>query len=139
MNGDRTSHVRVGVRVRPLTSKEIQQGGKVSLSILPPSSITITSQKTFTYDAVFDAETNQDDLYSSVSSSLLDSFVDGYNATVSICFPSSVHVGTTVVSLWSIYPCFFHRFLPMVRQDLEKHTQWVAKRICSQKRHRNSD
>jgi hypothetical protein len=54
----------------------------VSLSIGSPASISIASHKTFTYDVVFDSETSQDDLYSSVSSSLLDSFVDGYNATV---------------------------------------------------------
>jgi len=60
MTGDRSSQVRVGVRVRPLAAKEIQQGGNVSLSVFPPSSITITSNKTFTYDAVFDSHTHQD-------------------------------------------------------------------------------
>ena len=75
--------VRVGVRVRPLASKEIQQGGKLSLSIHPPASIQIASQKTsFTYDVVFDSQTDQDSLYNSVSDSLLASFVEGYNATV---------------------------------------------------------
>jgi hypothetical protein len=68
--------------VRPLTSKEIQQSGKVSLSINSPASISIASHKTFTYDAVFDSQTDQDGLYTSVSTSLLDSFVEGYNATV---------------------------------------------------------
>ena len=78
----RTCQVRVGVRVRPLASKEIQQGGKLSLSINPPASITIASHNTFTFDAVFDSQTDQDTLYHSVSASLLESFVDGYNATV---------------------------------------------------------
>lgn len=75
--------VRVGVRVRPLASKEIQQGGKMCLSInQSQNSISIASQNTFTYDAVFDSQTDQDSLYQSVSSSLLESFVEGYNATV---------------------------------------------------------
>ena len=78
----RTCQVRVGVRVRPLASKEIQQSGKVSLSIQPPASISIASNNTFTYDAVFDSQTDQDSLYGRVSPSLLHSFVDGYNATV---------------------------------------------------------
>ena len=82
MTVEKTSQVRVGVRVRPLASKELQQGGKVSLTINPPSSISIAREKRFTYDAVFDTQTSQDELYSSVSSSLLHSFVDGYNATV---------------------------------------------------------
>lgn len=68
--------------MRPLASKEIQQGGNISLSINPPASISIASHKTFTYDAVFDSQTDQDSLYNSVSTSLLDSFVEGYNATV---------------------------------------------------------
>lgn len=72
----------MGVRVRPLASKELQQGGKVSLNINPPASISIAAHKSFTYDAVFDTKTSQDELYGSVSSSLLDSFVEGYNATV---------------------------------------------------------
>lgn len=81
-NDHRTCQVRVGVRVRPLASKEFQQGGKISLSINSPASISIASHKTFTYDAVFDSQTDQDSLYHSVSTSLLESFVDGYNATV---------------------------------------------------------
>ena len=82
----RTCQVRVGVRVRPLASKELQQSGKVSLSINPPASISIASHKTFSFDAVFDSETDQESLYDSVSTSLLDSFVEGYNATV--CEPT---------------------------------------------------
>lgn len=82
--------VRVGVRVRPLASKEIRQGGKSSLSINQQASIQIASQKAFTYDAVFDSQTDQSSLYASVSSSLLESFVDGYNATVRYYIRGSV-------------------------------------------------
>ena len=73
--------VRVGVRVRPLTSQEHRQGGKQVLSGTPPS-ISI-AQRQFTYDAVFDSHVGQKELYDSVSKPLLGSFVDGYNATVS--------------------------------------------------------
>lgn len=74
------SQVRVGVRIRPLTSQEIQQGGKISLDVTPPS--LGLGQRRFTYDAVFDSNVSQVDLYDNVSTSLLHSFVDGYNATV---------------------------------------------------------
>jgi hypothetical protein len=77
------SRVKVGVRIRPLTSQEIQQGGKPSLHVDPPSSIRM-GQRQFTYDAVFDAHCAQNDLYESVSTPLLSSFVDGYNATVGV-------------------------------------------------------
>jgi Kinesin motor domain len=43
------------------------------------------SGRRFTYDAVFDAATTQADLYAQVSPPLLQAFLDGYNATVSIC------------------------------------------------------
>jgi hypothetical protein len=76
------SRVRVGVRIRPLTSKEINQGGKNSLSILPPS--VKISQRQFTYDTVFDSSVGQADLYDSISAPLLKSFAEGYNATVRI-------------------------------------------------------
>lgn len=76
------SQVRVGVRIRPLGSKEIQQGGKPSLTVAPPS--VGIGQRQFTYDAVYDSNVSQPDLYESVSAPLLKSFLDGYNATVSI-------------------------------------------------------
>ena len=41
-------------------------------------------KRRFTYDAVFDSNFSQTDLYESVSAPLLSSFVDGYNATVGI-------------------------------------------------------
>ena len=80
--GNKTTKVRVGVRVRPLASKEIQQGGKPSLAVQAPS-ISIGKNKKFTYDAVFDSGVDQETMYSAVAGSLLDSFIEGYNATVS--------------------------------------------------------
>ena len=76
------SRVRVGVRVRPLTSHEIREGGNYGLNLDSPT--IRMGRRTFTYDAVFDANYGQAELYESVSTRLLSSFVDGYNATVSI-------------------------------------------------------
>ena len=78
----RESRVRVGVRIRPLTSQEIQQSGKPSLNVEGCGPSIRMGQKRFTYDAVFDSHRSQNDLYDSVSNPLLSSFVDGYNATV---------------------------------------------------------
>ena len=77
----KTSRVRVGVRIRPLTSQEIHQGGKPSLNVSPPS--VGIGERRFTYDAVFDSNVSQLELYETVSTPLITSFVDGYNATVS--------------------------------------------------------
>jgi len=73
--------VRVGVRVRPLTNQEIQQAGK---SVIQSHGSEIQlGERRFTYDAVFDSQVTQSELYTSVSKPLLFSFLDGYNATVS--------------------------------------------------------
>jgi hypothetical protein len=72
--------VRVAVRVRPLTSQEIGQGGKSVLKVTAPE--IRLGERRFTYDAVFDDDVTQQDLYQQVSAPLLTSFVDGYNATV---------------------------------------------------------
>ncbi|KAL3925517.1 MAG: hypothetical protein SGILL_000359 [Bacillariaceae sp.] len=73
------SRVHVGVRIRPLTSQEIQQGGKSSINTESPT--IRMGQRRFTYDAVFDSNCGQADLYDRVSAPLLTSFMDGYNAT----------------------------------------------------------
>jgi hypothetical protein len=80
--------VRVGVRIRPLTSQEAAgEGGNSVLAVQQQQQhgkqqeIRL-GQSRFTYDAVFDADVSQHDLYQSVSAPLLTSFLDGYNATV---------------------------------------------------------
>jgi hypothetical protein len=75
--------VRVGVRIRPLTSQEAGQGGSTVLTTLQQE--IRLGQRRFTYDGVFDADVSQHDLYQSVSAPLLTSFLDGYNATVRLC------------------------------------------------------
>ena len=76
-----SSAVREGVRVRPLTNQEIGQGGKSVLHARAPE--VRLGERRFTYDAVFDAHVQQEELYQSVSKPLLNSFLEGFNATVS--------------------------------------------------------
>ena len=77
------SVVRVGVRVRPLTSKEITvDGNKPALSCHGHRELRLGAERRFTYDAVFDESAPQEELYRSVAPPLLDSFLEGYNATV---------------------------------------------------------
>lgn len=76
------SQVRVGVRVRPLTSQELGEGGKSVLKVIPPE--IRLGERRFTFDAVFDDRVDQNALYSQVSKPLLTSFLEGYNATVSL-------------------------------------------------------
>lgn len=77
------SQVRVGVRVRPLTAREVGEGGKSVILAVPPE--IRLGERRFTYDNVFDATLGQADLYAQVSGPLLRSFLEGYNATC-ICY-----------------------------------------------------
>ena len=81
-SADTSCQVRVGVRVRPLTSTELSSGGNAVVDARPIERTVSVGGRKFTYDAVFDDQMTQTDLYRTVSPSLLGSFLDGYNATV---------------------------------------------------------
>jgi hypothetical protein len=76
-----TSQVRVAIRLRPLTTKEITSGGSPILTATP-TTVALHSDRKFTYDAVYDESTSQSLLYQDVAPPLLDAFLGGYNATV---------------------------------------------------------
>lgn len=44
--------------------------------------VTLGSDKAFTYDYVFDTNTQQEDVYSTCVEALVDGSLEGYNATV---------------------------------------------------------
>jgi len=82
-NSNAVSNVRVGVRVRPLTASEISKGGKIVVNSKPWDQTVGIAKRMFTYDSVFDSKVSQEDLYQDISKPLLNSVLDGYNATVS--------------------------------------------------------
>ena len=73
-----SSQVRVGVRVRPVSIKE---HGSDNVVHVDGHSVALLGRR-FTYDHVFDPNTTQSALYEQVSPQLLQSFLEGYNATV---------------------------------------------------------
>eukprot|EP00986_Skeletonema_menzelii_P003739 scaffold1185_cov143-Skeletonema_menzelii.AAC.33 len=79
-----SSQVRVGVRIRPLTSKESSEGGRpIIIGDTLHQTVSIGSnRRQFTYDSVFPETIAQHELYGDVSPSLLDAFLNGFNATV---------------------------------------------------------
>ena len=77
-----TSHVRVGVRIRPLTSKESSEGGSAVVDANPFDRTVSLSKRKFTYDSVFHSNVTQLDLYGDVAPPLMEAFLGGYNATV---------------------------------------------------------
>ncbi|KAI9485374.1 MAG: hypothetical protein EXX96DRAFT_544885 [Benjaminiella poitrasii] len=75
--------VRVGLRVRPLTEKELINNCTECLTIIPNEpQILIGTDKSFTYDYVFGSDTDQAQVYLSAASPLLHKFTDGFNATI---------------------------------------------------------
>jgi hypothetical protein len=83
--GGCSSQVRVFVRVRPLTAKEQGAGSNGVLDVSDGCVVQLSGRR-FTYDAAFDAETTQAELYEKFAPTLLQSFLDGFNATVSSPF-----------------------------------------------------
>ncbi|KAI9018542.1 hypothetical protein CLU79DRAFT_818917 [Phycomyces nitens] len=75
--------VRVALRVRPLAQREQLTNCTECLSFIPNEpQILIGTDKSFTYDYVFDPNTPQNDVYKKAAGPLLEKFVDGFNATI---------------------------------------------------------
>mmetsp|Transcript_36339 Transcript_36339/g.74047 ORF Transcript_36339/g.74047 Transcript_36339/m.74047 type:complete len:1130 (-) Transcript_36339:43-3432(-) len=79
---DDASHVRVGVRIRPLTPKESSEGGKEIVDTNTFNRTVELSKRKFTYDNIFPTTINNVDLYNNVAPPLLNAFLNGFNATV---------------------------------------------------------
>ena len=77
------SSVRVAVRLRPLNSRERLAGSdELIVSDLISNRIVAGPEHCFTFDAVFGAESRQDDLFSELAKPVLDSFMNGFNCTI---------------------------------------------------------
>ncbi|KAI8368231.1 uncharacterized protein BYT42DRAFT_123129 [Radiomyces spectabilis] len=75
--------VRVGLRVRPLTQKEQFSNCAECLTFIPNEpQILIGTDKSFTYDYVFDSDSHQAQVYATAAAPLLHKFMEGFNATI---------------------------------------------------------
>ncbi|CAL8346113.1 unnamed protein product [Lota lota] len=75
--------VRVAVRVRPLLPREVLHNHQVCVRVVPDTShVMIGKDRTFPFDYVFGCESSHDDLYEACVHPLVESLIDGYNATV---------------------------------------------------------
>lgn len=84
-------NVRVVVRVRPLNDKEIANHCQnvidvdtfsSIISIRNPNTTRDEPVKTFTFDAVFDSESTQVDIYNETARPIIDKVLQGYNGTI---------------------------------------------------------
>ncbi|XP_075248617.1 kinesin-like protein KIF21A [Convolutriloba macropyga] len=77
------TNVRVAVRVRPQSLAEINEGLKQCTSVTAnEAQIAIGSDKMFTFDKVFDIETNQREIFDDSVAELVDGLLQGYNSTI---------------------------------------------------------
>ncbi|TKR77759.1 hypothetical protein L596_018672 [Steinernema carpocapsae] len=84
-------NVRVVVRCRPLSDQEVSEGYdsavKVdaqnnSITVVNPSTSHNEPLKTFTFDAVFDADCDQMTVYNRAARSIVENVLQGYNGTI---------------------------------------------------------
>ncbi|XP_069001721.1 kinesin family member 4 [Embiotoca jacksoni] len=75
--------VRVALRCRPLVQKEINEGCQCCLTFVPgEQQVIVGTEKAFTYDYVFDATAEQEEVFDTCVSPLLRGLFKGYHATV---------------------------------------------------------
>ncbi|XP_073322702.1 kinesin-like protein KIF27 [Pagrus major] len=75
--------VRVAVRVRPLLPKEVLHNHQVCLRVVPGSAqVMLGTDRLFSFDHAFGPTASQDEVYESCVQPLVESLLDGYNATV---------------------------------------------------------
>lgn len=88
---EEVENVRVFVRVRPLSKKEIEAGYKnitvIDLlngivTVKNPSGSSHEPPKIFTFDTVFDSDSKQLDIYNETARPIVDKVLSGFNGTI---------------------------------------------------------
>jgi hypothetical protein len=94
-----STSVKVAVRVRPMAAKELLANSSECVEMIPgtqqivvgggPSGTSVGSdtmyqftQKSFTFDYLFDENSSQEDLYNMSVAPLVERFLEGFNATI---------------------------------------------------------
>ncbi|XP_026217945.1 kinesin-like protein KIF21A isoform X3 [Anabas testudineus] len=82
-SGPDESSVRVALRIRPQLAKEKIEGCHICTYVMPGEpQVVLGKDKAFTYDYVFDMDTQQDSIYTHCTEQLIDGCFEGYNATI---------------------------------------------------------
>ncbi|XP_023270115.1 kinesin-like protein KIF27 [Seriola lalandi dorsalis] len=75
--------VRVAVRIRPLLPKEVLHNHQVCVRMVPGTAqVMLGSDRLYSFDHAFGPTASQDEVYQSCVQPLVESLVDGCNATV---------------------------------------------------------
>ncbi|KAK5616669.1 Kinesin-like protein kif21a [Crenichthys baileyi] len=83
MTGQDESSVRVALRIRPQLPREKIEGCHICTYVMPGEpQVILGKDKAFTYDFMFDMDSQQDAIYSTCTEKLIEGCFEGYNATV---------------------------------------------------------
>lgn len=75
--------VRVAVRIRPLLSKEVLQNHQVCVRVVPGTAqVMLGTDRLYAFDHAFGPAASQDEVYESCVRPMVESLLDGCNATV---------------------------------------------------------
>uniref|UniRef100_A0A3P8T8C7 Kinesin family member 21A n=1 Tax=Amphiprion percula TaxID=161767 RepID=A0A3P8T8C7_AMPPE len=81
--GQDESSVRVALRIRPQLAREKIEGCHICTYVTPGEpQVILGKDKAFTYDYLFDMDSQQDAIYSTCTEKLIEGCFEGYNATV---------------------------------------------------------
>ncbi|XP_061750429.1 kinesin-like protein KIF21A isoform X2 [Nerophis ophidion] len=81
--GQDESSVRVALRIRPQLAREKIEGCHICTYVMPGEpQVILGKDKSFTYDYVFDMDSQQDAIYATCTEKLIEGCFEGYNATV---------------------------------------------------------
>uniref|UniRef100_A0A8C7GX00 Kinesin family member 21A n=1 Tax=Oncorhynchus kisutch TaxID=8019 RepID=A0A8C7GX00_ONCKI len=83
MSGQDESSVRVALRIRPQLAREKIEGCHICTFCMPAEpQVMLGKDKAFTYDYVFDMDSQQDIIYTHCTEKLIEGCFEGYNATI---------------------------------------------------------
>ncbi|XP_075326612.1 kinesin-like protein KIF21A isoform X6 [Odontesthes bonariensis] len=81
--GQDESSVRVALRIRPQLAREKIEGCHICTYVMPGEpQVILGKDKAFTYDYMFDMDSQQDAIYANCTEKLIEGCLEGYNATV---------------------------------------------------------
>ncbi|KAM4523768.1 kinesin-like protein KIF21A [Fundulus diaphanus] len=82
-SGADESSVRVALRIRPQLAKEKIEGCHICTYVMPGEpQVVLGKDKAFTFDHVFDIDTQQGTIYTHCTERLIEGCFEGYNATI---------------------------------------------------------
>lgn len=83
MADDDSTSVRVAVRIRPQSAREVIDMCRTCTTVTPSEpQVILGADKAFTYDYVFDMDCGQVHIYNTCVRHLIEGCLQGYNATV---------------------------------------------------------